>query len=43
MADKEVIEVEGEVLFPNMDLLFENEEDGKVYRLVSAVDDKRFI
>ncbi|ENV36551.1 MULTISPECIES: hypothetical protein [Acinetobacter] len=39
----EHIEVEGEVLFPNMDLLFENEEDGKVYRLVSAVDDKRFI
>ncbi|WP_333663028.1 hypothetical protein [Acinetobacter sp.] len=38
----EYIEVEGKTIFPNIDLLFEDEADGKVYKLVSPVNDKRF-
>ncbi|CAM4147208.1 hypothetical protein MMP66_03830 [Acinetobacter dispersus] len=33
----EHIEVEGEILLPNMDLLFENPKDGSIYRYVGAV------
>ncbi|MCH7313153.1 hypothetical protein [Acinetobacter sp. ANC 3882] len=33
----EHIEVEGEILLPNMDLLFENPKNGCIYRYVEAV------
>ena len=39
----EHIEVDGEIIHPNIDLLFENEADGKIYKLVAPVNDKRFI
>ncbi|NNP68858.1 hypothetical protein [Acinetobacter sp. Ac_5812] len=39
----EHIEVEGNIIFPNIDLLFESDIDGKIYKLVAPVNDKRFI
>ncbi|MFV5594558.1 hypothetical protein [Acinetobacter junii] len=39
----EHIEVDGEIIHPNIDLLFENEADGKIYKLVAPVNDKRLI
>lgn len=39
----EHIEIEGRVIFPNMDLLFEDEFDGKIYKLVALVNDKRLV
>lgn len=39
----EHIEVDGQIIHPNIDLLFENEADGKIYKLVAPVDDKRFV
>ncbi|WP_109440886.1 hypothetical protein [Acinetobacter haemolyticus] len=37
----EHIEIEGRTIFPNIDLLFEDEFDGKIYKLVALVNDKR--
>ena len=37
----EHIEVEGKIIFPNMDLLFEDPHDGKIYKLIAPIDDKR--
>lgn len=39
----EHIEVEGHIIHPNIDWLFENEADGKIYKLVAPVDDQRFV
>ncbi|EEH70236.1 hypothetical protein L313_0082 [Acinetobacter haemolyticus CIP 64.3 = MTCC 9819] len=39
----EHIEIEGRAIFPNMDLLFEDEFDGKIYKLVALVNDKRLV
>ncbi|ENW06736.1 hypothetical protein [Acinetobacter beijerinckii] len=34
----EQIEVEGDILLPNIDLLYENPKDGCIYRYVETVD-----
>lgn len=34
----EQIEVEGDILLPNIDLLYENPKDGCIYRYVEIVD-----
>lgn len=34
----EHIEIEGEILRPNMELLYENPKDGRIYRLIDIVD-----
>ena len=34
----EHIEVEGNIIFPNIDLLFESDIDGKIYKLVAPVN-----
>ncbi|MDR7016633.1 hypothetical protein [Acinetobacter sp. 3657] len=39
----EHIEVEGRNIFPNIDFIFEDELDGKTYKIISVVNDKRFI
>ncbi|MCH7335930.1 hypothetical protein [Acinetobacter sp. NIPH 2699] len=39
----EHIEIEGRDIFPNMDFIFEDELDGKTYKIISLVNDKRLI
>ncbi|WP_109440829.1 hypothetical protein [Acinetobacter haemolyticus] len=34
----EHIEIEGEILKPNMELLFENQKDGRIYQFVDVVE-----
>lgn len=33
----EHIEIEGEILLPNMELLYENPKDGRIYRFIEVL------
>lgn len=33
----EHIEIEGEILLPNMELLYENPKDGRIYRIIEEL------
>ncbi|EXB26219.1 MULTISPECIES: hypothetical protein [Acinetobacter] len=33
----EHIEIEGEILLPNMELLYENPKDGRIYRFIEEI------